>query len=282
MTHLPPVPAQPLHAELCYPSPPTLDPDQLLGGVRAAVSGAELVWGGSTNLVLQLKPGTGAAGGALTSPRADAPGDPLAGPSGGVPGIGSTPIVVTVVLPGQPDGRARDLSQTWVWETAAPTLAAAPYTLSVVELLGRSHPRAERVQVFRSTIEVIMRLTSPPASWWPLSQLALPPDAFGRHPLTGLVNVRLFSHQSGGTIMDTLGLHTFGLPDMQCRSYDLDTGRLAGLLFDLARYSFDHGDVMETGHFVRGFGAQERWRVARQEALVGPTRPVIDLDPGER
>jgi hypothetical protein len=49
----------------------------------------------------------------------------------------------------------------------------------------------------------------------------------------------------------------------------------------MARYLFDHGDVIADGHTVQGIGPDApRWRCRYAPALVGPEREVLNIDPG--
>ena len=53
-------------------------------------------------------------------------------------------------------------------------------------------------------------------------------------------------------VLDTLGLHVFGLPDLQCHFRDRDPGEIAGLLYATALYVFDSGDVIADGNTISG------------------------------
>ena len=57
---------------------------------------------------------------------------------------------------------------------------------------------------------------------WPQSQRVGDPEQFAAGDLDGLINVRYFSisNDPGAVVMDTLGLHVFGLPDVQCHFQD--------------------------------------------------------------
>lgn len=109
------------------------------------------------------------------------------------------------------------------------------------------------------------------------------PGQLGEHDLAGVVNVRLFriENDPGVTVMDTIGLHCLGLPDLQCHFRDLDPGAMARVLYDTAAYVFENGDVIEDGHTVAGVGGDEHWRCQHEDALVEPRREVLDIDPGD-
>jgi hypothetical protein len=174
-----------------------------------------------------------------------------------------------------------DLSQTWGWDRAAAVLAETTHSVVVTELFGRVHPPADRLRVFRLVMEVVIEYTAPVATWWPASGTALPPVLALERPVAGLVNVRMFqdANQPGCMVMDTLGMHSFGLLDVQCYFRDLDVTKMAGLLYAAAGYMID-GTVIESGHTVQGLTPSDRWRVNQTGSLVEPFRTVLDLDPG--
>ena len=53
-------------------------------------------------------------------------------------------------------------------------------------------------------------------------------------------------------VMDTLGLHVFGLPDVQCHFRDREPGEIATMLFSTAVYLFRSGDVIADGNTISG------------------------------
>jgi len=68
--------------------------------------------------------------------------------------------------------------------------------------------------------------------------------------------------------MDTLGPAVLGFPDV------------ARVLYDVAYYVFQHGDVIKNGETVPGVLDGDRWHCQHEMSLVGPERLVLDLDPG--
>jgi hypothetical protein len=196
---------------------------------------------------------------------------------------GATCLVVSVSGPDVRNdaGPLHDLTQTWSWPEAAPTLARTTYTLMVADPMGRLHAPGPRAAAFRAVVNAIIAQTRPIGTWWPASTLALPPQAATTPPLGGLVNVRLFNNagRPGHLLMDTVGMHALGLPDAQIYFHDLSEGRVAALLFDLAKYVFSGANI-HPGHTVQGVHADQRWRVSYQPAKVDPERLVLELDPG--
>ena len=126
-------------------------------------------------------------------------------------------------------------------------------------------------------------LLAPDAVWLPNSTRVVHPGALLEDPVAPFVNVRMFwvEDDPGVIVMDTLGLHALALPDLQLHFRDLEPGRVAAALYNLAAYVLEHGDVIESGHTVTGLEAGEHWPCQLEDALVGPDRLVLDIDPGD-
>jgi hypothetical protein len=197
------------------------------------------------------------------------------------------PILTVCMRPG--DGEiatsdtARDLSQTWNWPDAAQTLDRCTTSIAVAEMMGTAHEPRDRVHAFRTTLLAAVDQTSPMATWWPHSTQLVQPGELRRHDLVGIVNVRLFRIQDDPevVVMDTLGLHALGLPDLQCHFRSLDTNTVANLLYNTAAYVFERGDVIADGNTISGVSGDEPWRCQHEQALVAPARLVVDIDPGD-
>lgn len=278
----PPEPARTLAVDLCYPEPPDIDARALTVRARSALPGIALVWSGPSNALLRHDPPDPANSG-----RPD-PTELLGLPPECQPLTASAPagyLVHAVWNTGQTVGaNGRDLSQSWSWPEAGATLERCRYLVTVVQLIGRDRGVGERVAAFRATLNAIIAIARPLATWWPSSQQALPPGALVSHPLSGMVNVRLFRsvHDPAVTITDTLGLHTLGLPDIQCRSRGLNIDKLGDLLFELAEYLCRRGDVLRDGRPLPGLVADQEFVPRPAPATVPPARHVVDLDPGPR
>jgi hypothetical protein len=94
--------------------------------------------------------------------------------------------------------------------------------------------------------------------------------------------VRFYNiEDSGGEIvMDTLGSGALGLTDLQMHYRDLEPQKVAGLLYDVATYLLEQGDVIDNGHTVQGFLPEDRWQCLHEMSLLEPQRLVLDIDPG--
>jgi hypothetical protein len=175
-----------------------------------------------------------------------------------------------------------DLSQTWGFPQARRVLDQCRAGLTIGERFGRPLYPAQRLDVFRTAVLAVCRLTTPAAAWWPTATQLLPPPSPAGLPLMGLLNVRLFRVEGSNqdVVMDTLGLQAFGLPDLQCHCHDLELPRLAAYLRNAGNYIFERGDVIRDSDTIEGMEPGERWRCLQEQALIPPDRLVIDLDPG--
>jgi len=201
-------------------------------------------------------------------------------------GDGSAPLL-TVIMPGSPLGAGGktlpDVSQTWDWEEAEASVAHCRCSLLVTEMFGDDGTPQERWNAMSGVVAELCELTHPTVISWPQSQRVGDPDLFAAGDLDGLINVRYFSiaNDPGAMVMDTLGLHVFGLPDVQCHFRNREPAEIATMLFSTAAYLFRSGDVIADGNTISGPRGDERLVCFREPALLEPRRPVIDVDLGD-
>jgi hypothetical protein len=204
-----------------------------------------------------------------------------------VPHAEGIPPLLTVIMPGSllgEDGKALpDVSQTWDWQEAEAAVSDCHCSLIVTEIFGPTRTPQERWDAMSSVVAELMRLTHPRVLSWPQSQRVGNPELFTAGDLDGLINVRYFSisNDPGVMVMDTLGLHVFGLPDVQCHFRDREPGEIATMLFSTAVYLFRSGDVIGDGNTISGPRDDERLVCFHEPALLAPSREVIDVDLGD-
>jgi hypothetical protein len=180
------------------------------------------------------------------------------------------------------------LQQTWDWPDAAEVAHAATRSWLVSDLMASPLPAGERMALFVNAVAAVCEVAPVRAIVWLPAQKLIRPATLWRalaeaepDPLFAPVNVRMFNvtgRRKGETVMDTIGLGPLGLPDVQCHFVGLPPGRIAVFLHSVARYLFARGPVIASGHTVAGPDG-ERWRCRWADALVGPTRNVIDVEP---
>lgn len=181
------------------------------------------------------------------------------------------------------------LGQTWAWPQARTTVEACRHVILANDLMAATLDRSRRSRLLLGFVHAIMEVCPADAVHFMNCQLFVEPGKFLRQQsgpigekLQSLVNVRLFQIEGkqGECLMDTLGLSTFGLPDIQCHFHSLDCGAVANKLYDVGMYLFEKGDVIEAGETVPGLSDKEKWHCQHENALVGPDRIVLDLNPG--
>jgi hypothetical protein len=249
----------PLLAELWYSEPPDLTDPQLLAALRSLFPDAEV----QQDSITIPHPGSN-------------PNDRG----------GSAPLV-TVVMPATPLGQSGkqrpDVSQTWDWEGAEAAVARGTVGVIVTELLIAGWSAQDRVTAITRVLAELCRLTSPVVIHWAHSQRVSDPQTLVVDDLSGIVNVRFFTvaGDDDAMVLDTLGLHAFGLPDLQCHFRDREPGGIAGLLYATALYVFDSGDVIADGNTISGLDSGERYVCRREMSLLEPSRVVLDVDLGD-
>lgn len=176
-----------------------------------------------------------------------------------------------------------DFSQSWFFPDAAATAARVQATMLVGQMMAAANPLEQRIEAFTTVLTAVLAVTDPIAVWSPNTQQLVQPEYVRQQPLEALINVRMFniSNDPGVQVMDTLGLHVFGLPDVQCHFRDIDPNRLGPLLFNTAAYLTERGDIIEDGQTIPGVEGTEFWHCQHEESLVDPKREVLDVDPGE-
>ena len=244
--------ATPLVVELWYAEAPDLGDPVLLQALRSRWPATEL----------QLE--------SIVVPHGDSPSPLLT-------------VIMTASPLGQGGKALPDVSQTWDWQVAEVGVSASHCSLLVTEMFGDNRTPQERWDGMSGVVAEMVPLTRPMALSWPQSQRVGDPELFVAGDLDGLINVRYFSisNDPGAMVMDTLGLHVFGLPDVQCHFRNREPGEIAAMLFSTAVYLFQFGDVIADGNTISGSHGDERLVCFHERALLAPSRQVIDVDLGD-
>ncbi|HET9872913.1 MAG TPA: DUF4261 domain-containing protein [Propionibacteriaceae bacterium] len=175
-----------------------------------------------------------------------------------------------------------DVSQTWDWDQADELLQRCTGSILVTEMLARLFAPRQRVHGLTAVVRCLVERTAPLVVSWPESQRITDPATMEVDGLSGVLNVRFFTirNDPGAMVMDTLGLHLFDLPDIQCHYRDFDAGEVASMLYSTGAYVFDNGDVIENGHTISGSRGDERYVCQHERSLLAPERVVLDVDLG--
>ena len=240
-----------LVAEVWYESPPDLADPALLAALR------------------QSAPGTEAQQDSITVPF----------------GSGEPPLITVIMAAtrlGEHGKQRPDVSQTWDWAEAESSVARCSASVLVTEMMAEGWSPQDRVSALTRSLVALCQETDAVAVHWPNSQRVCDPDLLEVDDLTGVLNVRFFgvAGDDEAMVLDTLGLHVFGLPDLQCHFREREPGEVAGLLYATATYIFDEGDVILDGNTISGTEPDQRFVCRREVSLLEPSRPVIDVDLG--
>jgi hypothetical protein len=224
--------------------------------------------------------------GLLAALRKSAPGAEAQQDSITVPYDTREPPLITAIMAATPLGdqgkRRPDVNQTWDWAEAESAVARCSASVLVTEMLAEGWSAQDRVSALTRVLVALCRETEAVAVHWPNSQRVCDPDLLEADDLTGVLNVRFFgvAGDDEAMVLDTLGLHVFGLPDLQCHFRGREPGEIAGLLYATAVYVFDEGDVILDGNTISGADPDERYVCRREPSLLEPNRPVLDVDLG--
>lgn len=175
--------------------------------------------------------------------------------------------------------------QKWHWPNADQETANCKYELVLSDLLTRTMDYKLRLEVFQKYIYSLVTALKPVAIYFPTSEKLVKTSEYleelnkeGYLALYGFLNVRLFNAGNNQMVMDTAGLHAFGLPDFQFIFTGHDPSRVAGLLTTYAQYIFDNGSVILNGNTIQGIDDGSRWKCHYADAIAEPKRFVLNIE----
>jgi hypothetical protein len=179
--------------------------------------------------------------------------------------------------------------QNWHWPDAEVVGRSCHYEVLLTDFMTRTLAYKVRFKLFMNFVAAVTKATRPQVVYAVTTQKLLAPgtliddwDGREKEDLSALVNVRLYNISNGKvgeTVMDTVGLHQFGLPDFQIRFTNYNPSEIGGLLWNYAYYIFENEDVIERGNTLAGLGSDSKWICDRQISLVAPERVVLDVQP---
>lgn len=183
----------------------------------------------------------------------------------------------------------QSLQQSWGWKEAREAVRTCTTTLLLTEMMAQGFDYKTRLNLFHGSLESVLSLTPCKAIHWSVCQQFIDPTAYLEskrsglfHPLQFGINVRFFniSNRPGEMLVDTLGLSVLGFPDVQCHFMNLDPNQIRQLVYNIAHYLFDNGDIIQDGETVQGLKPEDKWQCTHEIALLEPKREVLDINPG--
>jgi hypothetical protein len=182
-------------------------------------------------------------------------------------------------------------AQSWDWPEAATMVSKhVAYVLLTTRTVERT-PRSEIVRLHRRAQAALAEFAPVLAVLWPGAGRLTP--ASGRAEPTGdetdepaptafCVNFRMFppvEGEAGPFVSDSVGLHAFGLPDVQIRGEQEPDDAVSAALYQAAERIFTEGCAIEEGA-VLDLGDLGLWRASRVRSRFEPDREVIELTAG--
>ncbi len=101
------------------------------------------------------------------------------------------------------------------------------------------------------------------------------------------VNARFFNIQNtNDMIVDTVGMSTLLLPDIQYHFHDIEPNWVVGHAYTVASYILKNEESLKDGDTIDGivngqFDSNIQWKCRCEDSLIQPLRPVFDIDMGE-
>ena len=179
--------------------------------------------------------------------------------------------------------------QSWHWDNSKNVIETCNFEVNLTDLMSRTLPHQARLDFFQKFVISVVKATNPSAIYFRNSDKLLEPTDFleacdteNGSFLHGAMNVRMFNVSNGGkdeTLMDTIGLHTYGIADFECRFSGYNPGEVAGALQNVAYYVFDTGDNIRSNSTIQGVGKNPIWRTRYSDSKVEPIRLVVEVIP---
>ena len=188
-----------------------------------------------------------------------------------------------------------ELARTQFWNTpnGVELLDTCRWQVMIGDFMSSAHAPKVRAKILSDWLAIALELFPDcKAVWFEGSQNIMTAESLRNNPYEGIkrifygaLNARYF--RVGDTedmVVDTLGLHVFGLPDVQFHFRGLNPNNVVSLAYDIALYQFDNDVPIKDGETVGGFdsdGKEEkdiRWKCQYEVSLIEPKREVLDVN----
>jgi hypothetical protein len=193
-------------------------------------------------------------------------------------------------------GDALSRTQFWATPNGAELLDTCRWQVMIGDFMSAAHPPKVRAQILSDWLEIALELFPDcKAVWFESSQNVMTAEALRKNPYEdikrifhGAVNARFFRvGDTNDFFVDTLGLHVFGVPDVQFHFHRLNPNNVVRLAYDIAMYQFENDCPIKDGETVDGFDdnsngeSNPRWKCQYEISLIEPKREVLDIHTGD-
>lgn len=212
---------------------------------------------------------------------------------------GKAPVQLMVMGASRFEGEGFDaftMSQMWdCMEDRERIFRECRYQVVAVDMLAAALPALERANLDADFLDALAELYPDcEAFYFPNCGKLFPAEYVRSHQIKGPdrfirfgVNVRFFNIEgTEDKLIDTLGMGTLFLPDLQYHFHGMDPNWVVNHAYNVASYLLVNDNPVESGETVDGIekGQMSRrvqWRCQYEEALVQPPREVLDINMGE-
>lgn len=181
----------------------------------------------------------------------------------------------------------RAFPQSWHWSEVKEIMKNCGFEVNLTELMSQNLAHQVRLEFFQKFLCAVAKATKPTVIYFRNSEKFIKTDDFLEACdkeqgdfLHGAMNIRLFNIGDGEVLMDTFGLHAFGIADFECRfTRKYDPGEIAGVLTNIAYYVFETGDLIRSDTTIEGIGKNPIWKTQFKESMAEPKRLVVNVIP---
>lgn len=174
-------------------------------------------------------------------------------------------------------------------------LSECKYNVLATDMLGGALPPLVRANMLMDYLEALVELYPQCEAVYSLnSGKLILADEIRKKERTGaerfikfIVNARFFNIQgTNDSIVDTLGLSLLYIEDLQYHFHDMDPNQVVAHAYNMADYLLNNNNPIKDGDTIdsikdEAFVPDIQWKCHYENALVQPSRVVIDVNMGE-
>lgn len=173
-------------------------------------------------------------------------------------------------------------------------LSDCKFQVIATDMLGAALPYQDRANLLMDYMEALVELyPTCEAIYFETSGKLFTVDAIKQHQvphehrfLYFAVNVRLFNIQNSDShVIDTLGMSTLYLPDLQYHFHGIDPNLVVNHAYQMITYIFMNDNPIKDNDTIDGIIHEhislKQWRCHYEDSLIQPMREVLDIDMDE-
>ena len=212
---------------------------------------------------------------------------------------GKCPVQLMVMKCDKFKGKGFDaflMSQMWdCQEDRERIFRECKYQVVATDMLTAALPALERANLDADFLEALAELypTCEAFYFQNCGKLFLAEDVRS-HQIEGSdrfirfgVNVRFFNIEgTEDMLIDTVGMSTLFLPDLQYHFHDMDPNWVVNHAYNVASYILEHDNPIQDGETIDGVADGQmcreiQWKCQYEDALIQPPRGVLDINMGK-